>query len=107
MTTGEMIVGRTRAPGGRAPGRSRPAPSEKSLTEADLKRLVRETVNETLLVLGIEHADPKEMQADFIYLRSWRKTMEESRAKVLWTTITIVVTGTGAAIWAGLTGQFR
>jgi len=89
----------------RAPERSRS--NDTGFTEADLKRLVRETVNETLLVLGIEHADPKEMQADFIYLRSWRRTMEESRTKVLWTTITIIITGTSAAIWAGLTGYFK
>lgn len=78
-----------------------------TMTDADLKRLMRETIQETLGVLGIEHDDPKAMRRDFIYLRSWRETMEQSRAKVLWTTITIIVTGTGAAIWAGVTGYFK
>jgi len=39
--------------------------------------LIRQTVKETLLLLGIEACDPSEMQRDFAYLRRWRVSSEK------------------------------
>lgn len=38
----------------------------------DIKRIVRETVHETLAVMGIFANNPQETQADFIYIRRMR-----------------------------------
>ncbi len=40
-------------------------------------RMIRKTVKETLLLLGIEACDPTEMQRDFAYLRRWRVSSEK------------------------------
>lgn len=40
-------------------------------------KLIRQTVKETLLLLGIDACDPTEMQRDFAYLRRWRTSSEK------------------------------
>lgn len=71
------------------------------LTTVDAKKLVEETVKLTLLQIGIDHADPMQMQADFQHLRKWRRAGEDIRSKGLTSLITIVVGGVAALLVIG------
>jgi hypothetical protein len=62
-------------------------------------------VKETLTKLGVDHDDPLEMQADFRWVRDFRKTSAEMRNKSLLALIGILVTGSAAAFWLGLKSQ--
>ena len=44
------------------------------MEEDHVRRLVKETVSETLLQLGFDMKDPKALQADMAHLRFWRET---------------------------------
>lgn len=72
------------------------------LTRGELRQIVRETVQETLTSLGIQHENPLEMQRDFQYLRDWRRTTHALRAKGLLTAVGLVVAGGLAALWLGV-----
>jgi hypothetical protein len=53
-------------------------------------------VKSTLLSLGINIEDPKEIvaaQLDFRHLRAWRESTEAVKRKALLTAVTVVVTG--------------
>ncbi|MGY3392921.1 uncharacterized protein (UPF0371 family) [Bradyrhizobium sp. USDA 3311] len=99
-----------------------PAPQVPSaLTEEDIRRIVRavldvenaqhlsnlddvvlKAVATILTSFGIEEDDRKELKADFVHLRKWRKSYEQVE-RVTWTAaIGIVVTGFAAAVWAGI-----
>ena len=71
------------------------------LTQAQLKRLVRETVDETLTRIGVDIDNPLEMQADFHHIREWRQTYVAVRKKGLVTIIGILAAGTCATLWLG------
>lgn len=73
-----------------------------TLTEQELKSIVRETVNATLTSLGIDHDDPIEMQRDFQHLRSWRQARERISNQTLVVAVGIVITGLASAIWLSL-----
>lgn len=63
---------------------------DKSLTEAEIKRVIAETVAQTLLQMGIDAKDPLEMQRDFQHLRSWRKSVDDVKSKGLWAAVTFI-----------------
>ncbi len=66
------------------------------MNEKEVRLVVKETVKETLLELGIAHESQKdaiEMQADFKHLRSWRKAVEAVRRRIVLTVITVLITG--------------
>lgn len=63
---------------------------------------IKQTVHETLTELGIDHADPHEMQKDFAHLREARTTMEAVRSKGILTIIGFLVTGIVASVWLGI-----
>ncbi len=69
-----------------------------TLTEAELKKLVKDAVTETLTSLGIDSEDPFEMQADFQHLRNWRRASQSVRKKALLTLVTILISGWVAAV---------
>lgn len=72
------------------------------LTEIELRRVIRETVHETLVGLGIEPDDPNEMQKDFIHLRDMRLTVEQVKKRSIFTMIGLIVAGLVTALWLGI-----
>lgn len=74
------------------------------MNEADVRRIVAETVAETLLRLGIETDDPLETQADFLHLRKWRKSVETAGRQTFLTAVGIITTGILGLIWLALRG---
>jgi len=72
----------------------------------DIEELVKATVKETLLQLGADVENPREMQADFQALREWREAYTSVKKKALLTVIGILVGGFVAAVWVGLKTYF-
>ena len=67
----------------------------------DRLELVRQAVTETLTTMGIDAANPIEVQMDMAYLRGSRKGSETTRALVKKTAVPIIVVGILAAVWGG------
>lgn len=70
-------------------------------TEAET---IRKAVHETLLALGLDVADPTELQKDMAFLRSWRGASETVKRQGLLTATIIVVTGFFGLLWAFFKG---
>lgn len=71
-------------------------------SEAYLKRIVRESVQETLTSMGFSTHAPHELQADMFYLRKARLGSDEVAKWVRRTTITVGVTGMLYSLWQGV-----
>lgn len=69
------------------------------MTEAEVRRIVTETVEQTLLRLGIDSTDPIELQADMKHLRDWRQSVNTVKKQSLMTAVGIVTTGILGLIW--------
>ncbi len=72
------------------------------MTPQELRKLIADTVNATLMQLGIEHDDPLEMQRDFQHLRDWRKSTERIKNRTVVTAVGVVVMSVMAALWIGI-----
>lgn len=72
------------------------------LTRDEVDVIVQVTVKETLTSMGIDAADPIEMQRDFQTLRDWRNASRAIRSKGMMTLIAILTAGTLGAIWIGV-----
>jgi hypothetical protein len=70
-------------------------------TREELKALMKETVEETFIMLGVKIDDPIEVQKDFQHLREWRLTTASIKAKAMIAAVGVVTTGALAAIWVG------
>jgi len=72
-----------------------------TLSESDLKKLVKETVTETLTGLGFDTQHPLAVQHDLQYLRDWRNTTESIRGKAILAAVSIAVVGIISVLWIG------
>lgn len=70
--------------------------------ESEQRELIRETVKETLLTLGLDIDDPIKVQKDFQHLREWRETTETIKSHSLTTLVGIVAAGILGFIWIGI-----
>ena len=77
-------------------------PKVVTMTNLEVRTLIVDTVNTTLMQLGIEHNDPLEMQRDFQHLRDWRMSMERIKNRTVVTAVGVVVAAIMAALWIGL-----
>lgn len=84
-------------------------PPNLALTEDQLRRIVHETVqqtvSETMLRLGVQVTDPIEMQKDFQHLRDWRKTTDSVKTKAMLAMVGILISGLAASVWMGIKGS--
>lgn len=71
-----------------------------SLTDHD-RDVIQATVRETLVQVGLDPSDPIESQADFRFLRQWRKGSESAAGKMLATLLVLLVTGAVGVLIAG------
>lgn len=66
--------------------------------------VVLKTISTILTSFGIEEYDRKEIRADFMHLRKWRKSVERFET-VGWTTaVSVIVAGVLGALWLGFKG---
>jgi len=72
------------------------------LSRGELKGLMEEAVNNALTKMGIDIADPLEMQRDFQHLRDWRVAVAAARTKGFLGIVGILTAGLLAAIWVGI-----
>lgn len=72
------------------------------LTREEVEVVIQKTVKETLYSIGIDAADPIEMQRDFQTLRDWRRASTSVRAKGTMTIIAIITAGIMGALWIGV-----
>ena len=70
-----------------------------TLTESQLKALIKTTVEETLTRFGVEVDKPIEMQADFMHVRSDRLARSAITTKIMLTFIGVLVVGVCATVW--------
>lgn len=75
-----------------------------TLTDAQLRDLVTNTVHATLTSIGIEVTDPITMQKDFAWLRGWRESAEEVKSKGILALVTLAVTGLAGAVLLAIRG---
>lgn len=75
------------------------------LTATQLRALVKETVEETLLTLGVDVEDPLEMQKDFKMMRDLREGVSVIRRSTIKTIIGVVITGALGLLWLGFKGN--
>ena len=75
------------------------------MTETEIRRIVAETVAETLIRMGVDAGDPVEMQKDMQHLRAWRESISTVKRQSLLTAIGIITTGVVGLIWMAIKGQ--
>ena len=69
---------------------------------AALDEVVLKAVATILTSFGIEEDDRKELQADFIHLRKWRRSAEQAQSLTFKAVLTVIVTGALGAMWLGI-----
>jgi DUF1009 family protein len=67
----------------------------------DHDQVVLKTIAAILTSFGIEDEDRKEIRADFIHLRKWRKSVEQAQGYTFKVVITTIVGGVLGAFWLG------
>lgn len=89
------------------------------MNEAEIKRVVQEvlqterdrlpddqavlkTISAILTSFGINDDDRKEIRADFVHLRRWRKSTEQIQKVGTVSAIGIIVSGVLGMLWIGL-----
>ena len=65
------------------------------------KAVVKETVKETFLTLGLNIDDPISVQNQFAFLRNLHYSMRHVRNTIIAGVLGMLVTGAGWAFWAG------
>lgn len=74
------------------------------MTEHEIRRIVSETVNETLTRLGVDTEDPLEFQRDLQHLRAWRESVATVKQQSLVTAVGIIIAGALGLMWLALRG---
>lgn len=74
------------------------------MTEHEIRQIVAETVAETLMKLGVDAANPKEMQADMQHLREWRQSINTVKRQGLITAVGVITVGLLGLIWVAIKG---
>jgi hypothetical protein len=74
------------------------------MTESEIKRIVEETVEATLLRLGVDLDDPIEVQRDMSFLRDWRTSTAAVKRHGIFTAIGILVAAGLGLVWLAIRG---
>jgi hypothetical protein len=75
---------------------------QKLLHPNDIDEVVLKTIATILTSFGIEEEDRKEIRADFVHLRKWRKSVEQAQSYTFKAVITVIATGFIGALWMGI-----
>jgi cytochrome P450 len=76
--------------------------AEKEKRASEVDDVALKTMAVILSAFGIEDEDRKEIRADFIHLRKWRKSVEQAQSYTFKTIITVIATGVVGALWMGI-----
>ena len=75
------------------------------MTEHEIRKIVAETVDQTLTRLGVDTENPIELQRDLQHLRDWRLAAAAVKKQGLVTAVGIIVAGILGLMWLGLKGS--
>lgn len=78
-----------------------------TMSENELRDLVKDVVNTTLTTLGIAHEDPIETQKDMQYMRSSREASEAIKSKTWMVLVGLAVVGLVNIAIQGLKEYFK
>jgi len=86
-----------------------PADDERSISVSkdEIRDIVRQSVHDTLVSLGVENGEPIEMQKDFAHLRDLRKSSESIKNKATTTLIGTFVLGILGLLSIALKDYFK
>lgn len=73
------------------------------MTETEIKKIVAETVVETLIRLGVDASNPIEVQKDFQHLRAWRNSSDTVKRQGILTAVGVLTVGILGLIWLAIT----
>ncbi len=76
--------------------------AEKEKRASEVDDVALKTMAVILSAFGIEDEDRKEIRADFIHLRKWRKSVEQAQSYTFKAVITVIATGFAGAVWMGI-----
>ncbi len=76
--------------------------AEQRHNEPDLDKVAMKTIATLLTSFGIEEDDRLELRADFLHLRKWRKSVEQTQTFAFKAAVTVIVTGILGALWMGI-----
>ena len=62
---------------------------------------VKKTITEILQTFGFEEDERKELKADLIHLRRWRRSVEQTQTYTFKIIVTAIVSGLVGALWLG------
>ena len=90
------------------------------MTQEDIKGIIRDVLSEQgvihketmdnamvktvaaiLTSFGIEEEDRKEIRADFLHLRKWRKSVEQTQSLTFKAIVAVLVSGFLGVVWLG------
>ncbi|WP_315833881.1 hypothetical protein [Bradyrhizobium prioriisuperbiae] len=74
---------------------------QKRLHKDDIDDIVLRTIVTMLTSFGIEEEDRVELRADFVHLRKWRKSVEQTQSLTIKVVVTAIVSGIVGACWLG------
>lgn len=74
---------------------------QKRLHNNEIDEVVLKTIATILTSFGIEEEDRAELRADFVYLRRWRKSVEQAQGYGLKAIVTVIISGVIGAFWLG------
>jgi hypothetical protein len=74
---------------------------QKRLHNDQADEVVLKTISTILTSFGIEEEDRKELRADFIHLRKWRKSVEQAEGLTFCVVVTAIIGGVVGAFWLG------
>lgn len=77
-------------------------PVKIEMTRDEVRAIVHQAVDETLVKLGLEPNQVGDMQRDFIFLRTLRTTHETVKSKALWVLLGTIATVTLTLLTLGL-----
>lgn len=76
-----------------------------TLSEAEMERLVKRVVKETLFEMGLRSDDPEAVEAsrkDFTFVRRFREASEGAASKIGWLILATFCSGVLYALWQGI-----
>ncbi|MER9436693.1 hypothetical protein NKJ04_17520 [Mesorhizobium sp. M0618] len=75
------------------------------MNEIEIRRIVAETVAETLIKLGIDAKEPLELQADMQHLRRQRGAVEKIKSQSLMAAVGVITLGGLGLLWTAIKGH--
>jgi hypothetical protein len=91
------------------------------MDEPDIRQIVRAVLDEenerragtaddiaaravasVLTSFGMNADDKRELRADFVHLRRWRKSVEQAQGMTIKAIIVVIVSGLAGAVWLGV-----